>query len=103
MAMSKPEMVITNLNPGGKKVSVCNNKEPEKVIKSELAAGFGTKPWFNKPKPGTVIPAKKKLVKTMMYEYLANVICPRRSSSSGPNKTSSCFEKNSKAIFPHTP
>uniref|UniRef100_A0A2N9GA16 Uncharacterized protein n=1 Tax=Fagus sylvatica TaxID=28930 RepID=A0A2N9GA16_FAGSY len=82
MAMSKQEMVmITNLNQDGE--VVCTKTETEKVVKSELAAGF------NKPKPASVIPAKRKLVKTMMFEYLANFIC-------------SCFEKKGKAIYPHT-
>ena len=71
-----------------------SKRESEKVVKLSSAQ-----------EPGTVIPAKRKLVKRLMYTCLANVICPsrrRRPSSSGATKTCSCF-KMGKPIYPHTP
>uniref|UniRef100_A0A2N9GA29 Uncharacterized protein n=1 Tax=Fagus sylvatica TaxID=28930 RepID=A0A2N9GA29_FAGSY len=71
-----------------------SKRESEKVVKLSSAQ-----------EPGTVIPAKRKLVKLLMYTCLANVICPsrrRRPYSSGATKICSCF-KMGKPIYPHTP
>ncbi|GMY06643.1 hypothetical protein FCV25MIE_01882, partial [Fagus crenata] len=57
-----------------------SKQESEKVVKLSPAPELDA--CFNKPKPATVIPAKRKLVKTMMYEYLVNAICPSCPSSS---------------------
>lgn len=96
--LSKPElerleMEMVKLNPA-----------------AELADGFYTKPWLNKQKFGSVIPKKRKTVKRMVFERLAQfivqVFSPSRPSSSGasslPNKTCCCFNKG-EAIHPHTP
>nr|POE84047.1 hypothetical protein CFP56_39439 [Quercus suber] len=66
---------------------------------AEFAEGLDTKPWLNKQKLGSVIPKKRKSVKRMVFERLAQffvqVFCPNGSSSSGassfPSKTCCCF------------
>ena len=77
---------------------------------AELADGFYTKPWLNKQKLGSVIPKKRKSVKRMVFERLAQfivqVFSPSLPSSSGasslPNKTC-CYFNKGEAIHPDTP
>ena len=91
--LEKLEMEMVKLNPA-----------------AELADGFYTKPWLNKQKLGSVIPKKRKSVKRMVFERLAQfivqVFSTSRPSTSGasslPNKTCCCFNKG-EAIHPHTP
>ena len=91
--LEKLEMEMVKLNPA-----------------AELADGFYTKPWLNKQKLGSVIPKKRKSVKRMVFERLAQIIVQVFStshpSSSGasslPSKTCCCFNKG-EAIHPHTP
>ncbi|KAK4572661.1 hypothetical protein RGQ29_030906 [Quercus rubra] len=91
--LEKLEMEMVKLNPA-----------------AELADGFYTKPWLNKQKLGSVIPKKRKSVKRMVFERLAQIIVrvfsTSRPSSSGasslPSKTCCCFNKG-EAIHPHTP
>ena len=91
--LEKLEMEMVKLNPA-----------------AELADGFYTKPWLNKQKLGSVIPKKRKSVKRMVFERLAQIIVQvfstSRPSSSGasslPSKTCCCFNKG-EAIHPHTP
>jgi hypothetical protein len=73
-------------------------EKPEKVAKlnpDEEPAGSKTQPLF-KPKVGSVIPAKKKLVKRMMFDCLAQFISggPSASGASQSNTTASgCSKK----------
>uniref|UniRef100_A0A2N9HSD7 Uncharacterized protein n=1 Tax=Fagus sylvatica TaxID=28930 RepID=A0A2N9HSD7_FAGSY len=78
-----------------------SKQESEKVAKLSPAPELDSH--FHKSKPATVIPAERKLVKTMMYECLVNAICSSCPSSSGPTKPCSCFKKNGKPVYPHTP
>ena len=73
--------VVLKLNPGV--ALVCTKVEPEKVTKSCLSeplARFRTEPWF-KPKIGSIIPAKRRSMKRMMFDQMAcsiaHVFCPR--------------------------
>ena len=90
-AMSEAGMVV-KLNP---------DREMEKVVK------FSTEPLF-KPKIGSVIPAKRRSVKRMMFDYLAaHLVRPRRrppssSAATQSDKPISCFKK-SQPIYPQTP
>ncbi|KAF3976390.1 hypothetical protein CMV_000411 [Castanea mollissima] len=56
-----------------------------------------TEPWF-KPKIGSVFPAKKRLVKRMMFDYilhsLANIFCSPGSDTGTPSFSESSQSKN---------
>jgi hypothetical protein len=96
--MPEPEVVM-KLNAAGVGVVVSTKVEPEKVVK------ISTEPRF-KPKIGSVIPAKRRSVKRMMYDSVAQAIAhvfrprPPPSSSADPQYSDSCFKK-SKRIYPH--
>jgi hypothetical protein len=93
-------------------------EKPEKVAKlnpDEEPAESKTQPLF-KPKVGSVIPAKKKLVKRMMFDCLAQSISggPSASGASQSSTTASgCSkkfpppkssnDKKSKIIYPNPP
>ena len=92
-------------NPGDQSVLYTKMDEPEKVkvVKlspSEEHASFQFR--FNKPKHAiaSVIPAKRRSVKRMMFDdfvqFIANALCPRNE----PNGSS--FKKTStKTVYPH--
>ena len=67
MAKAQAEMK-TKLNSSGK-VLVSTQSSP-----SEDQVSIKKEPYFNKQKHETVIPAKKKLVKRMIYEYVVQPV-----------------------------
>ncbi|KAG2665851.1 hypothetical protein I3760_15G027300 [Carya illinoinensis] len=84
-------MEMKKLSPGTSQAEVCNKVEPDwKLVwnfsaSEERPSMFSReKPWF-KPKVGGLIPAKRRLVKRMMFDYIANsitrVFCAGRRSS----------------------
>ncbi|KAE8100512.1 hypothetical protein FH972_018407 [Carpinus fangiana] len=90
---------------------------PKKVAKlnpDEEPAGSKTQPWF-KPKHGSVIPAKRRSVKRMMFDWLVQSISgrPAVSGASQSNSANGCSkkfplpkssdEKKSKTIYPNPP
>ena len=91
--MSKmPEPKMMKLNPSG--VVVCSKIEPEKMVVKlssiEELAPVGTEPvgpvpWFNKAKHVSVIPAKRRSVKQMMFDqfvqFIAHVLCTRKKTN----------------------
>ncbi|PQP96372.1 hypothetical protein Pyn_19511 [Prunus yedoensis var. nudiflora] len=70
---------------------VGGNKEPKEltpsleIIAHENKTKREEEPWF-KPKPGSVIPAKRRLVKSMMLDQILHV-CPSMASESGVSET----------------
>ena len=77
--MSKmPAPKMMKLNPGG--VVVYTKIEPEKmVVRTEQV------PWFNKAKHGSLIPAKRRSVKQMMFDqfvqFIAHVLYTRKKTN----------------------
>ncbi|CAL9023291.1 unnamed protein product [Prunus brigantina] len=76
------------------------NKEltpPQEITAHESKTKREEEPWF-KPKPGNVIPAKRRLVKSMMLDQILHV-CPSMASESGVStqdkpKTSNAKKSN---------
>ena len=102
--MQEAEMFM-KLNPSGG--VICTNMEPKKVMKSSPSEEqvTVTEPiWLNKQKPGSVIPAKRRSVKGMVFKYVADSVenvfgAPCLPSKS--NKAKSCSSKKGKTIYPH--
>jgi hypothetical protein len=107
--------MLTKLNPGDQQVGVANTR-PEKALKpkpcQELIRPKAETPF--KPKPGGLIPAKKRSVKRMIFddivEHISSIFCFRRPSSSPAfqahsEKSSSHFKMapplDSSNVFPH--
>ncbi|XP_059455776.1 uncharacterized protein LOC132185968 [Corylus avellana] len=85
--------MAVKLNPDGKGVWD-DVEKPEKVAKlnpDEEPAGSKTQPRF-KPKVGSVIPAKRRLVKRMMFDWFVRSISGRPSVPQF-NTTSGCSKK----------
>ncbi|KAJ7965475.1 hypothetical protein O6P43_015109 [Quillaja saponaria] len=88
--------MAAELNSGGdqvvqpKKEEVMEPKPVEKIVTAE------TEPWF-KPKKGSVFPAKKKSVKTMMVQTIADsylkMVQPQNALKS----------KKGSSVYPHHP
>ena len=103
--LTRGETMMRKQNPGDQSVLYTKMDEPEKVkvVKlspSEEHASFQFR--FNKPKHAiaSVIPAKRRSVKRMMFDdfvqFIANALCPRNE----PNGSS--FKKTStKTVYPH--
>ena len=67
--------MFMKLNPSGG--VICTNMEPKKVVKSSPSEEqvTVTEPiWLNKQKPGSVIPAKRRSVKGMVFKYVAESV-----------------------------
>lgn len=88
-------------NPGDQSVGYTKIDEPEKVVKlspSEELASVQFR--INKPEHTSVIPAKRRSVKRMMFDdflqFIANALCHRNE----PNRSSF---KNTRTVYPHNP
>jgi len=113
--------MLMKLNPGDQQVGVANTR-PEKALKpkpcQELIGPKAETPF--KPKPGGLIPPKKRSVKRMMFdefvEQISSVFCFRHPPSSvalqaDSDKSSNHLKmappldssnaKNNTNVFPH--
>nr|POF10193.1 hypothetical protein CFP56_14133 [Quercus suber] len=107
--MQQAEMFM-KLNPSGG--VICTNMEPKKVVKSSPSEEqvTVTEPiWLNKQKPGSVIPAKRRSVKGMVFKYVAESVenvfgapcLPSSPEALKSNKDKSCSFKKGITIYPH--
>lgn len=85
-------MVKKLISSGGRDQAVCNKVEPElKLVLNFSPSEERLPPMFRREEPlfkrkiGSLIPAKRRLVKRMMFDYIVNIIthvfCARRQSS----------------------
>ena len=96
MSQMPESKMVMKLNPDGVVFYTKIEPEPEpekKVMKlgpiEELAPVVGTErpviPWLNKAKHGSVIPAKRRSVKQMMFDqfvqFIAHVLCPGKKNN----------------------
>ncbi len=87
--MPEPKMVM-KLNPSG--VVVYTKIEPEKkMVKLSPSQELAPVIWFNKAKHGSVIPAKRRSVKRMMFDQfvqsIAHLFCSHNKANSPFNMT----------------
>ena len=115
-------LVIPNPDEQGLKKKVVKLINPSEEMARSNNSKCKTEPRF-KPKIGSVFPAKRRLVKRMMFDYilhsLANIFCPPGSDTGNPsfsepsqskNNNNGCFKicttpkssnpKKSKIIYP---
>ena len=103
--LTRGETMMRKQNPGDQSVVFTKMDEPEKVkvVKLSPSEELASSQFrFNKPKHAvaSVIPAKRRSVKWMMFDdfvqFIANALCPRNE----PNGSS--FKKTkTKTVYPH--
>ena len=94
MSQMPESKMVMKLNPDGVVFYTKIEPEPEKKVMKlgpieELAPVVGTErpviPWLNKAKHGSVIPAKRRSVKQMMFDqfvqFIAHVLCPGKKNN----------------------
>ncbi|KAI5315602.1 hypothetical protein L3X38_044778 [Prunus dulcis] len=98
------EKALKHLNPDGEEdllrpKTEHNPKEPIKLNFSPSQDQTQAEPWLFKPRPGSVFPVKKRIVKRMMFDKIVQCFCPvsddtnSSSASAGASETTSNANK----------
>ncbi|ONH92987.1 hypothetical protein PRUPE_8G206100 [Prunus persica] len=118
MAMKKSSderKALKYLKPDGEEDLLCpktehNPKEPMKLNLSPSQDQTKAEPWLFKPKPGSVFPVKKRLVKRMMFDQIVQSFCSvsdcPSASAAGASETTTSSNANkviSNHVYPSPP
>ncbi|CAB4291345.1 unnamed protein product [Prunus armeniaca] len=97
------EKALKHLNPDGEEDLLCSKtehhpKEPMKLNSIPSEDQSKAEPWQSfKPKPGSVLPAKKRSVLRMMFDKIVQCFCSVSDDTNSPSASAGASETTSNA------